>query len=749
MRLPFLSLLALALGWPGLSKAGDDALLARALALLVAAPAQLADADVAAEARRQADSARALLQTLDTQPDRRALWPDLRDKPRGEANTLSFKRLRTLALAHAQPGSALHGDPRLAGALRDGLDWLLAHHYRPDTPYTGNWWDWEIGSPQALLDCLLLLDLDPERRARALAAIHRWVPDATRRLNGSKAEETGANRVDKALILVLSGALEANVPRVDAGRAALAAVFPYVTQGDGFHRDGSFIQHDFVAYTGSYGAVLLSALARLTVVLGEGALTDGQRTTLADWAHNAFLPVLVRGALLDNVRGRAISRPAEEGRAGRSLLRDLLRLSAQMPPGLRAQLKFHLLADRRRPDYYRGLDAPAIAELKALATDATAPQAPTPATHVFAAMDRVVHHRPGFTFALSLFSPRIAAFEYGNGENPRGWLTGAGMTTLLLPGDEGQYGDGYWPTVDMARLPGVTTTGRLPADPPRDFSMLANPEPWVGGAALPGGGGVAGMDFKLRALGQGELSGRKSWFLFGDRILALGSDLRGAVETIVDQRKLATLDAGSVTGNTAQLPGVGYHFPSQRPVLRRAWREGSWRAINPAGSPQELRRPYASLTLPHEHDGARYAYTVLPGISDAALATYAAAPLLQILSLDALAHAAADSDTGLAAATFWSDAPHTIKRGGRPWLTASGASAVILRQAAGGRLTLAVSLPTRPEQGSLTLQLHAAVAPELAHDPAIEVLSTTPTLRLRIDARGLQGRTVQLRAGKP
>lgn len=45
-------------------------------------------------------------------------------------------------------------------------------------------------------------------------------------------------------------------------------------------------------------------------------------------------------------------------------------------------------------------------------------------------MARVVHARPGFAFGLSLFSPTITAYEVGNGENLKGWYTGAGMTYL-------------------------------------------------------------------------------------------------------------------------------------------------------------------------------------------------------------------------------------------------------------------------------------------------------------------------------
>ncbi|MEU1607725.1 hypothetical protein, partial [Micromonospora matsumotoense] len=40
----------------------------------------------------------------------------------------------------------------------------------------------------------------------------------------------------------------------DSGRNSL---FRYTSLGDGFYQDGSFVQHDVVAYTGTYGAVLL------------------------------------------------------------------------------------------------------------------------------------------------------------------------------------------------------------------------------------------------------------------------------------------------------------------------------------------------------------------------------------------------------------------------------------------------------------------------------------------------------------
>ena len=48
-------------------------------------------------------------------------------------------------------------------------------------------------------------------------------------------------------------------------------LFKYVSSGDGFYKDGSFIQHTDIAYTGSYGSVLLTRSANILFLL-EGTL---------------------------------------------------------------------------------------------------------------------------------------------------------------------------------------------------------------------------------------------------------------------------------------------------------------------------------------------------------------------------------------------------------------------------------------------------------------------------------------------
>ncbi|MBD4632406.1 hyaluronate lyase, partial [Xanthomonas citri pv. citri] len=81
--------------------------------------------------------------------------------------------------------------------------------------------------------------------------------------------------------------------------------------------------------------------------------------------------------------------------------------------------------------------------------DAAAKARPVPESSTpsyFASMDRLVHRTADWLITVSNCSDRIAWYEYGNGENEWASRTSQGMRYLLLPGDMGQYEDGYWAT---------------------------------------------------------------------------------------------------------------------------------------------------------------------------------------------------------------------------------------------------------------------------------------------------------------
>lgn len=212
--------------------------------------------------------------------------------------------------AYVQPGTGSTGDEALLADIVRGLDHLSATVYNPSTTRYGNWWEWQIGSPRLLMDTAAALydHLGPDRVTAACAAVDHFIPDAM--LTDYSGTSTGANRVDLCRSVVLRGILGRAPDRIALARDALSPVFPYVTKGDGLYADGSFVQHTWVAYSGTYGQVLLDGLGRLFALLAgsEWEVTDPHRQTVLDSVERAYAPLIHDGLVMDSVNGRAISR---------------------------------------------------------------------------------------------------------------------------------------------------------------------------------------------------------------------------------------------------------------------------------------------------------------------------------------------------------------------------------------------------------------------------------------------------------
>ncbi|MFB6440199.1 polysaccharide lyase 8 family protein [Streptomyces sp. NPDC056411] len=723
-------------------------------------------AAVLAETGRLADTYRAGMR-----PAAGSLWPDCRyDPPSGI--TQSYGRLNTMAQAYAQPGTGRTGDPALADAVRTGLDHLEATVYHAGTTRYGNWWEWQIGSPRLLLDTLALLDeylpdggLPDGLRTRCLAAVDHFVPDAV--LGDYSGTSTGANRVDLCRVVALRGVLGQAPEKLALARDALSPVFPHVTRGDGLYADGSFVQHTWVAYSGTYGCVLLDGLGRLFALLDGSAweVIDPGRQIVFDSVEHAYAPLLHDGLMMDSVNGRAVSRGylRSDGRRilrsdhyhGHALIAAIALLAEAASPAERTRwhgmVKGWTARDRTLPVLTdRQYGVADLARLHRIA-DGPVAAAPEPVGHrLFPAMDRAVHRRPGFTAGLAMASERITYYENGNGENPRGWHTGAGMLYWWPAGRGGaQYTDHFWPTVDPYRLPGTTVSTKPLAD--NEGGGWGEPRPaarWVGGTT---DGEYAALGQDLRGLAS-TLTARKSWFALADCVVCLGAGITARdgvpVETVVDNRNLGECGTPALTVDGARQPNTlgtalrfprahwahlaghgGYVFPGGAPltVLREA-RTGSWHDINTTSSPEPFTRRY--LTLWHDHgtdpDGAGYAYLLMPGADPRALAARAAdRHWLTVLANDAGRQAIAVRPLGVTAATFW--------RAGRAGPLAADGPAAVLMRVQRRRRTARLSVAAPDRSGSpLEITWSRPVRAVLGHDPTVEVLATRPALRLRL-----------------
>ncbi|MEV8408571.1 polysaccharide lyase family 8 super-sandwich domain-containing protein, partial [Streptomyces niveus] len=206
------------------------------------------------------------------------------------------------------------------------------------------------------------------------------------------------------------------------------------------------------------------------------------------------------------------------------------------------------------------------------------------------AMDKTVHRRPGYAFALARSSNRISKYEYMSGENLMPWFQGDGAHHLYLAGQDQTlaFGIDHYTTVSPYRLPGVTapveTRRTIPElygtawydNPERGFTSSSESQNTYvyfprgtntlsGGARLGTYGAVGlvlGDDAAYAAKQAGELpddfvayrnaAATKSWFMFDDEIVVLaagvGDPAGRAVTTTLDSRIAAASDTVTVTG---------------------------------------------------------------------------------------------------------------------------------------------------------------------------------------------------------
>lgn len=725
-------------------------------ALWVAEEYDPTDPAIAAVLSRLTTEAQRYWSTMDRSDGRTYLWEDAQlDVHVSFAISVSFYRLRQMALAWATKGTELTDNAELLADIIAGFDWMVANYYREDGEIIGNWYEWQISGPQAFNDGVVLVY--DQLTAHHVGAYTRAVANFTPEPFG-----TAANLALTANVVVGWGALAGNAEAVTKGVEGLAPVFEYATEGDGFYRDGSFIQHGMYPYLGAYGASILDSLVPL---LGTVANTPWQvdASVAYAWIRDSFDPVIWRGALLDMVSGRTIARYNEhEHYHGHYVLDAALGLVDSAPSDqrswLRSVLKEWLVSDTfDDPTPQRSV--PIVLAAQALATDdSVRRRGELVLSKVFHHQDRIVHRRPGWLLGIAMSSTRIARFESINDENLKAWLTADGATYLYAH-DSGRMVDAYWPTIDPYRIPGTTVDVR-----PRQLGEGRNeagPNPWAGGACLDGRFTAGGMDVRVHG---GSLALRKSWMCFDDEVVALGAGITARdgsrVETIVENRRLR--DSGDEVvrvdgkqpvpslGSSATVDDArwlhieqtgGYVFPTPVKLnVKRETRTGKWSDIthHPVWAKDDpVTANYLTAWLGHGVDpsGDTYAYVLLPTASVEETERYSDQPGTAVVANTAKVQAARALLTGVLCANFW--AP-----GEASTVSATGGVSIVVEE---GDAELAIALAD-PTHLATTLEVGLAVTGTkvIVADPGITVTSLDP-VRLSVDFAGTAGATLALR----
>ena len=765
--------------------------------IVVGGELDLMDPDVADAASALGQEAYDLWSSMDTSPTRTYLWSDRPNINNSRHIREVFLRLRTMSIAYWTEGTValdsssqpvtLYQNATLGTDIADALHYMLETRYNsyrtvPSSSGTSLTWDWELGIPVQLNDSMVLMYdlLSTDTIDLYVDAIDRFTPTV---------RQTGANRAWRAVIIGVRGVVGEDDDKIAAARDGLSNIFDYVTTGDGFYVDGSFIQHNNISYNGGYGLSLLEVVSQLMVLLhgSPWQVTDPDHVNVWQWVYLAYQPLIYKGSMMDMVRGREISRDYEPDHdVGHQAIRGILQL-AQIAPSadalaFRRMVKAWILADT-----YKDFLADAPLAYQALANDIMSDPSILPADELimynqYAGMDRAVQLRSDYGVGLAMFSSRIGSHESINSENNRGWYTGAG-TLYLYNNDIAQYSDNYWPTIDSRRLPGTTVLSQTDNNQPNSVPKTST-KSWVGGTSLLGTYGVSGMDLEYRLK---ALSGKKSYFMFDDEIVALGAGITSTdgipIETIVENRRLHGTGMNTFTVNgSAELPNIvystaaeinevgggdwsipspptpetindaewahlagsvsgsdiGYYFPNATDLKAvRNTREGSWNKLR-GGSPSTIHTNHF-LTMWMDHGtnptNASYAYALLPNKSSAQVSSYAANPNFEVLENSTSIQAVKETTLGIIGANFWQNAVRTIDM-----IKVNKMASVLTKETGTATLDVSVSDPTQLNTGTIEVELDRTALAYTA-DPGITVTQLGPTIKFTVNTNLARGKS--------
>ena len=711
------------------------------------------------------------------------LWP-LKAGDTSSANlTTHFSNLFTLAQAYGTKGSSLYHDEQLFAAIEDGLDFMVGKKGYDGKKYYGNWWDWQVGVPQKFIGTLMILadKVDETRLAGYTAALRGYLPNPYQQLYTKPQDvfvdlafipnfsTTGANRTDLALSVLGLGILQQQECLVELASSSVKDVFEKVSKGDGFYADGSFVQHNNIPYTGSYGNVLMKGVGQI-LSLTKGSQFEMNAQTVEDFVstvEEAFLPLINQGAMIPGVNGRSISRAptATQVGFGSTTMYNLLIVSNLAPEAsqkkLREAVKHWMLEN---PDYYLNNtrdynDLQMTMDVMA-DSSVTGAELPFVGAKMFASMDRFVQQTPNYMTSLSLYSNRMSSFEAGNGENKRGWHTADGMF-YLFNNDGVQFGASYWPTVDPYRLPGTTVDTVPLADEVSAFTTVTSPEKWVGGVAS-GQEAVVGMALDKKGTKNNgvvlpiDLRAKKSWFAVDGMTIALGAGITGTtkanIETVVDNRLLNDAyqykiftdkdvsDKKWIFLHSDQDKGsIGYYFPDGEQVeMMSEKRSGSYSEINSAfQSDKVYTGNYEKLIINHGQNpvNADYAYVTVPGANQEMMMNFDKKNALKILSNTGSVQAVELADRGYLGVNFWSASGGSVVG-----ITADKAMS-LMKQVKKGNTIYTIADPTQ-SAGVVHVKLPMDVTEVVSLDEGMTFDAATGTLA--IDFTGSLGAGKQL-----
>ncbi len=431
---------------------------------------------------------------------------------------------------------------------------------------TGNWYYWQISAPTNLVNIMVIMyDYISPRLAKKYLVIPDTLVYSPR--------GTSSNRVHFAYVAMGSALLQRDAQRIVKCRDGVTQTMLFVNQNmitsanlestDGFYRDGSMLMHYRVPYNGGYGVQHYEVLGQMLSVLKGTPFEPANPSiqNLFDFFFAGMDSVIYNGVMMDFVRGRSVIRPNTSTSELISGMMYLIEYASEEEQAIiKSKIKQYAKENGNITNPSTNLQV--LNDYYNIINDTSVSAAKKEDTYtVHYNMDKTVLKRKNFAIGISMSSPRVYNYEAMNGENLNGWYCSDGMVYLYTD-DNNAFGSEYFNNVNSYRYPGITVEARErnAIEMPAAKSYLSSKD-FVGGVT-DGVNGAAAMDLESYHKDGSDgvepyicdLTAKKSWFMLGDKMAVLGTDIHATddydVETVIENRKSRT--TVSASANSAE-----------------------------------------------------------------------------------------------------------------------------------------------------------------------------------------------------
>jgi len=680
----------------------------------------------------------------------------------------TYSRIRQMALAATGNYSPYKGDSTLLDNISYALKKADEYWYNPDIPwFDSSMWSQMLGTPPVYSDTLLILkgylpDDEIEYYAKRLSL----------QMKNDYMNWSGVNRMNIALANAKVGVILKEYWRIDNLRESVEEEFSYVDKtkanqnfyvGNGYYSDGTFIYHNDTPYNGGYGQDGMAYNVNGIVALNDSPWelpNDKLISYFVEIIKEGYDPIVVNGYSMSMMMGRNITRSRMERKKACELARTIAMVIDIIEEPHKTEFKSMI-----KSWFVNGQDwqSSINSDVRAILRDESVPvREPLFLNKVYHYGDRIVHRRGAWSMGISMSSSRIKMYEGINNENKKGWYTGSGVT-YLYNNDESYYDNDYWYTVDMGRLPGITVE-KVSRSTARYQGEVTTPYDTVGGVSLNKTYGAAQMELYQW---ESDLKARKSWFMFDDEVVCIGSGINSvsdnSVETVVENRMID--DNSSVTVNgipvsesisklsntkTAHINGrnnsnTGYYFPDgvTLNVLKdtRTHKVDEVTDSDLGRDEENITRTFSTMYINHGKapEDEKYAYVLLPDKTKEETESYALSSDVVILANEKDYHAVKEKNLGITAISLFENKEINVNG-----IHISDKGTYIICEK-DGVIEFALSDTTQKNDDIITVTLDRKGISTVSKDENVDVSFDKDKITLKFDMSAAKGEEVSVK----